>query len=203
MTPMTTEPIQPWLRPPVIVKVGGSLYDWPELGPRLRRFLDTFPERHVVLVPGGGPFADIVRALDRVHALGDEAAHWLAIHSLVLAGRFIAGLVPGAKMIEGLNAARSAFKRGSVTILDMFRFARGDEARPERLPHVWGATSDSLAARVARVAGAEEFYLLKSIDPPPDWIRTTTYVDPLFAQTIAGAKFESRAVNLRGWTGDS
>ena len=37
----------------IVVKVGGSLFDWPELGPRLGRWLKTLPSNRVLLVPGG------------------------------------------------------------------------------------------------------------------------------------------------------
>jgi aspartokinase-like uncharacterized kinase len=65
---------------PVVVKVGGSLFDLPDLGPRLEVWLGA--RRSVVLVPGGGPTTDVVRALDRTHRLGEEAAHWLALRSI-------------------------------------------------------------------------------------------------------------------------
>src|SRR5438132_13098048 len=105
-----------WLTPPLIVKVSGSLYNWPELGPRLREFLAAFPEHQAVLVPGGGAFVDAVRAADKAHGIGDERAHWLALHALTLAGQFLAGLLPDARVVEGLNAARSVWTRGCVTI---------------------------------------------------------------------------------------
>ena len=62
------------MRDGVVVKLGGSLYDATDLGPRLRAWLDARPERRVVLVPGGGPMADVVRDLDTRHHLGEESA---------------------------------------------------------------------------------------------------------------------------------
>ena len=62
---------------PHVVKVGGSLFDLPGLGPCLRRWLDGL-DGDVILVPGGGPTADVVRTFDRRQVLGQEKAHWLA-----------------------------------------------------------------------------------------------------------------------------
>ena len=45
---------------PIVVKVGGSLYTLPGLGIRLNSFLMTLPNRNVLLMPGGGCFADAV-----------------------------------------------------------------------------------------------------------------------------------------------
>ena len=71
-----TTPIPP---PLVVVKVGGSLYDWPELGPRLQQFVATLAGRSVVLVPGGGRLPTLFARLDAAHHLGDAAAHWLTL----------------------------------------------------------------------------------------------------------------------------
>ncbi len=189
--------------PIVVVKIGGSLYDWPEFGPRLQEFLATLRGRSIVLVPGGGPFADAVRALDQKHRLGDEAAHWLALHSLTLAARFLEQLLPGAKVIEGLAAARNSWMANRISILNVYRFARGDESRPNHLPHTWSATSDSLAARVAIVAGADRLILLKSTNSSTgsDWAAAASagFVDAVFPSAISSAKFPVEAVNLRDW----
>ena len=50
-------PNAPWLQPPIVVKVGGSLFDWPDLTPRLRDYLATLAGKNVLLIPGGGPAA--------------------------------------------------------------------------------------------------------------------------------------------------
>src|ERR1700722_2168263 len=188
--------------PIVVVKVGGSLYDWPPLGARLQQYLATIRGRSVVLVPGGGPFANVIRSLDQAHQLGEEPAHWLALHSLNLAARFLEQLLPGAKVIEGLLAARNFWMVDHVSILDTFRFARSDESRLNHLPHSWSATSDSFAARVAIVAGAERLILLKSTPPTgQDWdaAARSGVVDALFPSTIAEATFPVEVVNLRDW----
>ncbi len=189
--------------PIVVVKIGGSLYDWPELGPHLQEFLATLRGRSIVLVPGGGPFANAVRSLDQTQRLGDEAAHWLALHSLTLAARFLEWLLPGAKVIEGLAAARNSWMTDRISILNMYRFARGDELRPNRLPHSWSATSDSLAARVAVVAGAERLILLKSTPSQTgsDWAAAASagFVDAHFPSVISPASFPVEAINLRDW----
>ncbi len=62
----------------VVIKVGGSLFDWPELPRRLAAFLDRNRSHEpclreqAVLIAGGGPFADIIRTMDKTHSLGDE-----------------------------------------------------------------------------------------------------------------------------------
>jgi aspartokinase-like uncharacterized kinase len=187
----------------VVVKVGGSLYDWPQLGTRLREYLGTFRGRSIVLVPGGGPFANVIRSMDETHRLGEERAHWLALQSLALAAHFLEQLLPGAKVIDGISAARNSWVVDRASILNIFRFARGDESRPHHLPHRWSATSDSFAARVAIVARAERLILLKSSPPSADSDWTVAarlgHVDALFPATIAEATFPVEMVNLRDW----
>lgn len=187
---------------PIIVKVGGSLFDLPDLGPRLTRWLGT---RHpVILIPGGGPTTDVVRGLDRCHALGEERSHWLALRALALNAHFLAALLPNAAVVESLEACAALWRVGTVPVLDAHAFARADEARPGCLPHRWDVTSDSVAARVARVAGAERLILLKSVSLPTgiDWKQAAEqgYLDGGFANLV-GTDFALEAINLREWKG--
>jgi 5-(aminomethyl)-3-furanmethanol phosphate kinase len=193
----------PWLAPPVVVKVGGSLFDWPELSTRLQSFLATLKESNVLLIPGGGPTADVIRQFDQCHRLGEETSHWLALHALSLNARFLQKILPSTQVVEGLNAARSCWRRGTTPILDMYRFARGDEARPDHLPHTWQVTSDSLAARVAVVAEATKLILLKSMDAPSeDWAEAERlgYVDACFRMAVGSVPFSIHAIDLRRWS---
>ncbi len=189
---------------PVVVKVGGSLYDLPGLGPLLRRWLDELASP-AVLVPGGGSTADVVRDLDRRHGLNNEAAHWLALYALSLNAHFLAELLRDRSPIVTGEVADwpGLWRRGMLPILDAYTFARADESRPEHLPHCWQATSDSVAARVALTAGARRLVLLKSITIPAGmtWHEAARrgYVDPLFAGILARESIEVRAINLRAW----
>ena len=61
-----------------VVKIGGSLLAHAEASTRCWRAVAAAPRR-VLIVPGGGPFADAVRDVDAALALGDDAAHWMAV----------------------------------------------------------------------------------------------------------------------------
>jgi aspartokinase-like uncharacterized kinase len=170
---------------PIVVKVGGSLFDLPDLGTRLEAWLMALGCSDVILVAGGGPVADAIREMDRVHRLGEEKSHWLALESLGLTASLLTALAPP-----------------SFAVQDLGSLARRDEGRPGCLPHCWDVTSDSLAARVAEVMGAREFILLKSVTIPPemDWAEASRrgFVDGYFPTMIArGVK--ARTVNLREW----
>jgi 5-(aminomethyl)-3-furanmethanol phosphate kinase len=153
--------------PVAVVKVGGSLYDWSDLGRRLRDWLRAHcAEVRVLLVPGGGPLVDVIRDLDRRHALGEECCHWLALRVLSLNAHWLATLLPSACVVADVAECRRAWEQHQLPILDVHEFARTDEQNADHLPHSWRVTSDSLAARVAVVLRARLLVLLKSTTIP-------------------------------------
>ncbi|MCE9561118.1 MAG: uridylate kinase [Planctomycetes bacterium] len=166
----------------IVVKVGGSLFDHPRFVPALRGYLDSLAPADVLLVPGGGEVVDAVRKLDAIHGLGEEASHWLAIRGMDLTGEFLRHTLPCGSRLR---------------ILDCFAFAKDDAT----LPHSWEVTSDSIAARVAIVHGAERLVLLKSVDVPAgmswDEAAEREWVDPHFPRIVAGATFMIEVVNFR------
>jgi aspartokinase-like uncharacterized kinase len=186
---------------PLVVKVGGSLFDLHDLGPRLRHWLDSLHTNEVLIVPGGGPTANAVRDWDHRQALGEEQAHWLALRALTLNARFLAAVVPNAVVIHDLAACAGHWRKGAVTVLDPYPFMQADDGRPGSLPHTWKVTSDSLAARVAVIAGARRLILLKSVTlpEPVNWAGAAGqgFVDPLFANAAAGLNVH--AINFRAW----
>jgi aspartokinase-like uncharacterized kinase len=190
--------------PSLVAKVGGSLYDLPDLATRLRRWLDRQGVLDVLLVPGGGPTTDAIRALDARHALGEEKAHWLALRALTLNAHFLADLLPGARVVQAPDACTPSPEYPAI--LDCFAFAQWDEIThpDECLPHCWDATSDSLAARVAVVAGASRLCLLKSTPPGQrdrEWMGPEHgYVDRIFRDVLRRSthRLTVEAVDLRG-----
>jgi 5-(aminomethyl)-3-furanmethanol phosphate kinase len=184
----------------IVVKVGGSLYDHPGLGPGLNRFLGPLLRAGSVwLVPGGGAAADVVRRWDRVHALGEEVAHWVALRSLSLTALFLASFLNEATIVgEGIELGGEG-----LSIIDPYDFTFRDDCRPGSLPRLWAVTSDSIAARAAVVGKAEKLVLLKSIDIPPgtpwETAAANGWVDEYFPRVVAGTGLRVEAVNFRRW----
>ena len=177
----------------VIAKVGGSLYDLPDLADRLRTWVATIGQP-ILLMPGGGAGADVIRRLDRLHRVGEEAAHWMAVRVLSVNAHFLAGLI-GAPVRTELSIAGT-----DLAVFEPHAFCLAEEGRPGSLPHVWEVTSDAIAARVAEVAKAD-LILLKSVDLP----RGTTWegaaaaglVDAVFPSVVARSRLRVQWVNLR------
>ena len=61
-----------------VVKVGGSLFDVPELGHKVCAWLDAEPKAHNVLIAGGGQLVGQIRRLGHHNPVEQELAHWFA-----------------------------------------------------------------------------------------------------------------------------
>ncbi len=191
----------------VAIKVGGSLLDWPELPGRLAAFLDNQSGRaaclraQAVLVAGGGPFADLIRTMDRTHDLGDQQAHRLAIRSLDVTAELLAALLPGSAVVHRLDDLGTCRNSGRVPILAPGRILEDvDDRGPDPLPASWDVTSDSIAARLAVLLGAGRLILLKSVGLSADIDRGEAarrgLVDAMFPR-IASALEVVELVGLR------
>jgi 5-(aminomethyl)-3-furanmethanol phosphate kinase len=181
-----------------VIKVGGSLLDWPEFPTEFRRWLAAQSPAASVIVVGGGALVERVRALDRVHPMSDEAAHWLAIRAMSLTARVVAEWLSETKLVLSLADLQLAAP-GAPQILDVAGFLRAERGTAGALPCDWNVTSDSIAAHVASVLAADELVLLKSASPPGETTHEsaaqTGYVDARFAETARGLSV--RCVNLR------
>jgi aspartokinase-like uncharacterized kinase len=189
-----------------VVKVGGSLYDLPDLGKKLWRWLEQTVHGDVVLLPGGGRSADVVREWEHWHDLREEDAHWLALRALSVNAYFLRRLLPKACVVNNLHVrALFASKLRMVPVLDPLYFAAEDDQQPDHLPHTWDVTSDSIAAHAAVRTGARSLVLLKSVTVPPEmsWAEASQlgFVDVMFPRLIeqAGPKLRVEAINFREW----
>lgn len=180
------------IAPDAVVKVGGSLLDWPGLAASLSAYLASRRGDRLVLVVGGGKFADALRDLDSRQALGEEASHALALRVLDLTAHVLAAIVPGLRAIDDPGEIPPAWNLGLVPVLAPRRFLDADDREPDPLSHTWSTTTDAIAARVALRLGAPELALLKSADRPEgaDWIEAARLglVDPEFARAASGLK---------------
>jgi 5-(aminomethyl)-3-furanmethanol phosphate kinase len=143
-----------------VVKVGGGLgRDAGEDALRaLCRILGELGERHALLVvPGGGRFADAVREADRRFGVRATTSHRMAILGMEQFGWLLSDLIPGAERCADLAQA-GGLADGRTTVLLPARLAL------DALPASWQVTSDSIAAWVAGQVGADRLVLLKEVD---------------------------------------
>lgn len=176
----------------VLIKVGGSLGRSPALPALLSRVAALARRRRLLIVPGGGVFADAVRDEKRRHGLDETAAHRMALRAMDQFGLLLAALCPGSEAVADLRAARRLAAAGRVPILLPARLLEGDGG----LERSFRLTSDSIAACLAGRIGAARLVLLKSVDGPGHPIAgrgeagtlvRRGLVDPLFADFLPPA----------------
>ena len=128
---------------PLIVKVSGSLYNQiPDLIPVIKA-----SKRPLLLIPGGGPFADLVRCVQA----DNDTAHWMAVSAMEQFGLFIASF--------GISATDFIITPLTTTVFLPYRYLR----LTDPLPHTWDVTSDTIAAWISH-ALHHDLLLLKSVD---------------------------------------
>ncbi|MHA7064421.1 amino acid kinase family protein [Azospirillum argentinense] len=164
-----------------VVKLGGSLWRAPEL----RRWLEILAAARrlrVVIVPGGGPFADAVRDAQPALGFSDRAAHRMALLAMEQYGTALADLEPRLTPARSLVDLRG---RPSPTVWMPLPLADNADVAES-----WDVTSDSLAVWLAGALGASCAVLVKSA-PLPDAVASVTQlvtegiVDPALPDRMA------------------
>lgn len=140
-----------------VVKLGGSLLGHAELSSWLS-VLGEFGGGRIVVVPGGGPFADQVRKAQARVGFDDMTAHRMALKATEQYGLLITSresrLQPAASVAE----IHSALARDQVPVWFCYQMVSQDST----VPVSWDVTSDSLAAWLAMRLGASKLVLIKS-----------------------------------------
>lgn len=138
-----------------VVKLGGSLYSSPHLSAWLAACAKTAGK--VVLVPGGGPFADQVRAAQPQLGFDDATAHHLALLAMEQFGLALCGMSVGLRPAATAEVIADLAARGMTPVWLPSAMVLGDrDIRAD-----WSVTSDSLAAWLATQLRAEALALVK------------------------------------------
>ncbi|MGF6573456.1 Amino acid kinase family protein [Paraburkholderia fungorum] len=140
-----------------VVKIGGSLSH----ESTLRHWLTELGEvggGRVVIVPGGGDFADKVRQYQSEWRFDDLAAHNMCLLAMTQYALLMQGVVPELVLASSEAKIRRTLRDGHVAVWVPTALMRDT---PDAMSN-WDTTSDSLAAWLSTMLNAERLIVVKS-----------------------------------------
>ena len=144
-----------------VIKIGGSLLKIPN---KLKNFCKEVPKvrdySDFIIIPGGGPFADLVRKFHAELEFSDSTAHYMAITSMDTYGFLLSDLIPTSKTVTTIHDAVYILKLGYIPILLPSRLILDLNT----LEHSWCVTSDTISAYIASIIGLKRVILIKDVD---------------------------------------
>jgi aspartokinase-like uncharacterized kinase len=159
-----------------VVKIGGGLLGRSGAFDRVTEALAACAGgRSLLVVPGGGPFAEAVREQCRHLQIDADTAHWMAIHGMDQYAHALAGRIRRAALVEWEWDIPVALAADRIPVLAPYHWLR----TADPLPHSWDVTSDSIAAWVAGALGAARLILLKPVAGDP-----AKLADPYFPRAL-------------------
>lgn len=176
----------------LVLKIGGSLAESGRLG----HVLDLVGRatRPLVVVPGGGPFADSVRAAQREFGFSDSAAHRMAILAMHQMAILFADMQPKLRPSATPEDFAAAWGWGAIPVWLPFAMVHGDP----QLLRSWSTTSDGLAAWLAGKLDGAAIALVKSCRVPAGALAPALaeagIVDPEFPRLVAAAGLDWRVL---------
>jgi len=147
----------------IIAKIGGKIFENHEnLENTLNQFKTLLFEKKVIdkliIIPGGGSYANFIRVIDRKLNIGDDLSHWMAIFAMNCNGIAISQEYKEIKRIKDIDELKESNE--SILIFLPFDFLY----QLDELPHSWSVTSDSLAIYIASILKLNHCFLIKDID---------------------------------------
>ena len=168
--------------PLAVVKLGGSQIR----SPQLHQWVAALAAQagRVVVVTGGGPFADAVRDAQASIGFDDVAAHEMAMVAMGQFARALVGVDDVFRVVESRAAILKALSEGKTPVWSPVRMTLA-----ARLPATWDLTSDGLSAWLAVQLGVEKLILVKhgrfaKTGVALDDLALDGIVDPLFARFV-------------------
>jgi aspartokinase-like uncharacterized kinase len=154
-----------------VVKLGGSLAG----DPALPRWLAAIAEGPVprLVVPGGGPFADAVRALQPRLGFDERTAHGAAILAMQQYALVLAAIEPRLLLVEGGAEIAEAARAGR----SMLWLPWATIGRDPTIEASWRVTSDSLSLVFAIRLAVPELLLVKAAVLPEEPVELERLAD--------------------------
>lgn len=178
----------------IVIKLGGSLMSDPE---SLAQCLNAMGKinKKVVIVPGGGVFADQVRVLQQQWKFNDTTAHEMAILAMKQMALLLKSLKPTFVLADTIPLIHQKVINYSVVIwspdVTMLNVSTIEQN--------WNVTSDSLAAWLARQLKADELILVKSAEIPLNLslqqMQDKNLVDKAFVDFTLNASYNITLLN--------
>lgn len=169
-----------------VLKVGGSLAEDAASLTSLCQELSVLAKNHrILIVPGGGEFADTARKFDKTYSLSDMVAHKMAILAMDQYGFFLSDITPNSYVSHSLKEISESVK-GMLPIFLPSKFM----FREDPLEHSWDVTSDTIAAYIAGLLHAEKLILVTDVDgifsEDPEKNMDATCIEELSAKKLLG-----------------
>jgi len=165
-----------------VIKLGGSH----AFAPHLKDWIGAVAAQagRIVLVPGGGPFADAVRDAQARMGFDDGAAHRMALLAMEQYG---CALASGRREFSPAPSHAAIGRALEVKQVPVWLPTRMVLAAD--IPASWEVTSDSLAAWLAAKLGARRLLLVKHVDAGAAAVRVRELVargivDPAFPRFL-------------------
>lgn len=147
----------------IIVKIGGKIledeHNLLDTISQLKLILDDFINR-IVIIPGGGSYANLVREIDNKMNIGDTLAHWMAILAMNTQGKKLINKFSEIEGVDYINILEESIQDKKIFLFLPYDYLQ----RNDELPHSWDVTSDSITIYLAHKFGLKKCYLIKDID---------------------------------------
>lgn len=155
-----------------VVKLGGSLQTSVQLTEWLR-VLAEYGAGKVIIVPGGGQFADQVRAMQSYWGFDDSVAHKMALRAMEQYAYMLQGIEPRLWAVSSSKELLCCVQTGRLAVWLPYNMT----TELNYLPASWQVTSDSLALWLADYLQADYLALIKSTKLPDDYLTVVQLVE--------------------------
>ena len=167
----------------IVLKLGGSLLSSPALMQCLQLATQK-GQGQLVIVPGGGIFADQVRLTQQQWQYDDKTAHYMAILAMQQMALLFQGLCADLVLVDKIATIAPALQQQKIVVWSPL----ATELDAAGVPASWDVTSDTLAAWLAIQLSAVRLILVKSIQIPEnatlEELSTLGVIDKAFTRLV-------------------
>ena len=144
-----------------VVKVGGSLALYPEkLRALCTKLSEISKKQKIIVVPGGGEFADVVRCMDEMFSLSCGVSNRMAILGMDQYGLLLSDLMPNSATVSKLEEVKCFLDSDGLPIFLPSNLMLSEDP----LENSWDVTSDSIAVYIAGRLQVPKVLLVTDVD---------------------------------------